>query len=348
MMTSFLGRPAMAAACSLCVLTASNLLAATADWAEEMTALPDSSWVTVPGESGWTPNVTLGSGGTWINTTNTGISGTGNNPTVEQSQYTIEYKFRFLQNVPTTDPLPGFVVGAFFYNSGGANPNNIGRTRHQIGYFPGGADLNFEVVGAGGNRHNIVDLNGGNDDFWLANEWQVVRVIFDDLAATPEMSMYLNGTLVRTVNNDFGDSLLVGQDDNLLAIGSQDNGNLVDTEWDYIRIKVGAIVPITEALNAPGGLTFDAADFNQDGKVDTTDFGTWQANFGLASGATAAQGDADADGNVDGGDFLIWQAQYGRGVGSLASASAVPEPSACLLLLCTSTSALVRPGRRRR
>ena len=74
------------------------------------------------------------------------------------------------------------------------------------------------------------------------------------------------------------------------------------------------------------------ADFNQDGRVDGTDFLIWQQNFGTPSGATMNDGDANGDGTVDGQDFLIWQTQFGSPAGSGASPSAVPEPAALILL----------------
>jgi hypothetical protein len=51
------------------------------------------------------------------------------------------------------------------------------------------------------------------------------------------------------------------------------------------------------------------ADFNLDNKVNLTDFGILQANFG--AGTTRAQGDADGDGDVDLSDFGILQSSMG-------------------------------------
>ena len=60
---------------------------------------------------------------------------------------------------------------------------------------------------------------------------------------------------------------------------------------------------------------------------------------------TLVPGDFDGDGDVDGNDFLIWQrnpsignlsdwqANYGAGIGPLTAATAVPEPTALLLLV---------------
>lgn len=84
------------------------------------------------------------------------------------------------------------------------------------------------------------------------------------------------------------------------------------------------------AINRPT-LTFDyskpvavAGDFNGDGMVDGNDLTDpalgWNARYGT---------------DLDGSDFLVWQRNYGTGV-LLASATAVPEPSALILLVATS------------
>ena len=71
-----------------------------------------------------------------------------------------------------------------------------------------------------------------------------------------------------------------------------------------------------------------AADFNEDGDVDESDFDTWKLNFGLNSGATHFQGDANTDAAVNGSDFLTWQRQFMNTPPALLTVNAVPEPSA--------------------
>jgi hypothetical protein len=67
-------------------------------------------------------------------------------------------------------------------------------------------------------------------------------------------------------------------------------------------------------------------DFDGDGDVDSDDLTQWQGDFGLNPDS-----DADNDGDSDGMDFLAWQLNF-SGASPLAAASAVPEPSAAVLL----------------
>jgi hypothetical protein len=81
-----------------------------------------------------------------------------------------------------------------------------------------------------------------------------------------------------------------------------------------------------------------AADFDRNGMVDAVDFAIWTANFGNGS-----QGDADFNGRVDGRDFLVWQRQRGSGP---QPTKAVPEPTACAMLVVALTSHGFAVGRR--
>ena len=80
------------------------------------------------------------------------------------------------------------------------------------------------------------------------------------------------------------------------------------------------------ALTLSGGGGF-AADFNNDGKVNSLDLAAWKTAFG----ATPV-GDADNDNDSDGVDFLLWQRQFGSGGATVPAATAVPEPATAALL----------------
>ncbi len=110
--------------------------------------------------------------------------------------------------------------------------------------------------------------------------------------------------------------------------------------------------------NAAPPVKLHSGDFNASSSVDGTDFLTWQRNSGTFNGGFAipfALGNANIDAIIDGADLAIWESQYAtdapiadwsNGVGRfefdniigilpppLASASAVPEPASCWLIL---------------
>lgn len=230
---------------SLVLGLSQGLFAAVADWAEEMRTTvsgSDKSWYNFEGT--WGSTVDSSSGETWKNLTNNGHIATQQNPTVGQTKWTIEYKFKFLTAVPQDQ---GQVIGAYFYNNGNTpSTGNVARQRNQFGYIAGDADVMFEPIYAGDNRFNYEDIG-----LFAVNEWQTVRINFDDTAAPAAMSMYINDALIKTVSHQSGNSLIGGQDDPVMSLGAQDSGGtLVDVEWDYLRIKTGSVVPIGEALNA--------------------------------------------------------------------------------------------------
>jgi hypothetical protein len=76
-----------------------------------------------------------------------------------------------------------------------------------------------------------------------------------------------------------------------------------------------------------------AADFDEDGDVDTGDLAAWQLGYGTSTGGEYYLGDADGDGDVDGQDFLVWQQQFGSS--TLQAATAVPEPTSMCAVIGT-------------
>jgi parallel beta-helix repeat protein len=86
-----------------------------------------------------------------------------------------------------------------------------------------------------------------------------------------------------------------------------------------------------------------AADFNNNGVVDSGDLAAWASGAGIAAGATKMQGDADGDHDVDGADFLIWQRQV-----TPPGATAAPEPAAAVLGAIAMGVSMGRSGAKRR
>jgi hypothetical protein len=83
------------------------------------------------------------------------------------------------------------------------------------------------------------------------------------------------------------------------------------------------------------------ADFNNDTKVDGTDFLIWQR--GLGTGTGNAQGDANGDSAVTSADLTIWKSQFGGS--AIVAGALVPEPGSGVLI---AALALIASGRFRR
>jgi hypothetical protein len=72
-------------------------------------------------------------------------------------------------------------------------------------------------------------------------------------------------------------------------------------------------------------------DFNGDMTVTGDDLAIWREAFGDAN---SGQADASGDGVADGRDFLLWQRGLGSVATTVATNSAVPEPSGSLPMIC--------------
>ena len=183
------------------------------------------------------------------------------------------------------------------------------------------------------------------------------QVSFEHVAfdATAELSIELGGT---TPGSQF-DQLTVAGD---ATLGGQLTVSLIDSftpsaGQTFTILTAGDVAGAftNELLPAVPGLFFDViynpnsvvltvspaftADFDNDGDVDAADLAQWQGDFGAN-----ALSDADDDGDSDGADFLAWQRQLGSGAG-VASAEAVPEPSASVLGLLAVSIVVASRGR---
>ena len=81
-------------------------------------------------------------------------------------------------------------------------------------------------------------------------------------------------------------------------------------------------------------------DLDGNGIVDGGDFAEWASDYGFDGGS-----DLTGDGHTDGADFLVWQRTFGRSVlaGGSNDVTAIPEPSAVLLLFSGSLVGVVVP-----
>lgn len=127
--------------------------------------------------------------------------------------------------------------------------------------------------------------------------------------------------------------------DTSVLFGDPADGDPEDSH-SWTSISTGVHTGLADAVIQVVSQLSDA-DFDDDGRVDGTDFRIWQN--GQNGGTMHSQGDANLDGAVDDYDLQVWEAQYGStAFGPLAS---VPEPSAVGLLLIALVSGAI-PTRR--
>ncbi len=75
-----------------------------------------------------------------------------------------------------------------------------------------------------------------------------------------------------------------------------------------------AVASWTAKTPNPGSafVPYHAADFNEDGLVNQSDYDIWRAHYGKASGVTKADGDANSDGLVNAADYTVWRDNLGH------------------------------------
>jgi hypothetical protein len=202
------------------------------------------------------------------------------------------------------------IAGNFLANPADKHPNRSdvapGDNRNNS------ATLGFEIFDSSGasliDVGGVADLDGAVIDLDLMGGFTpTVGATFDLLEAS---SFGATGT---------GTTQNVGTGEGFM-LASEDAGMF------SLAVVTGSGVETLRATFLGGGGGF-TADFDNDGDVDGADLTVWRNNFG----PTDADGDADGDGDSDGSDFLTWQQQVGSGLATPA-ASAIPEPSAALLL----------------
>jgi len=87
-----------------------------------------------------------------------------------------------------------------------------------------------------------------------------------------------------------------------------------------------------------------SADFNEDDRINGTDFLVWQRGLGV--GASLEEGDANGDGQVNSADLAVWRFQFGATGAVVPAGSMIPEPTG--IALTAALASLIHSGRRRR
>ncbi|QDU91246.1 hypothetical protein Pla175_46660 [Pirellulimonas nuda] len=182
------------------------------------------------------------------------------------------------------------------------------------------------------------DNNGGRLGFAIRNPMD-----FTEMTVAGDATFASGGLIDVTFVSP--SSLAVGQTYNLLTVfGTLDRGtaglNLLPS---MLPGGLGARPVFTstgfsiEIISGAAGTLI--GDLNGDNIVDQADLDIWSMNVGVLTGATPAIGDTDGDGDVDGADYFNIFGNLGAVIG-IGSIAAVPEPSACVLMLLAGAGLL--------
>ncbi|MEO0531515.1 MAG: dockerin type I domain-containing protein, partial [Planctomycetota bacterium] len=207
-------------------------------------------------------------------------------------------------------------------------------------YIPYDETENLFAAGLVDSDGTIVSSSDG-----LGTEWTLVReedgfgfpqyrLSFTDAEKNPE-----NGMLLLTPTGDFDSQANNENRDNSMLYETDGNDFLIrgidhisdgqtdlfvdfqDTGFMFAYVDFDSPIFIEAAPMFPG-------DANGDGTVDLLDLDILGSNFGTTEGAGFADGDFNGDGAVDLLDLDILGGNFGQS----ASAVAVPEPSAMVLV----------------
>lgn len=174
---------------------------------------------------------------------------------------------------------------------------------------------------------NNISFSGNTSDVFLSgvihsfNTWNGIPVNAADFLS-------LDDAIARGPRNPDG-SLPISDFLRLVA-----DSNLIDAGTD-VGLPFNGAAPDLGAFETSPAIVYAAADFDEDGDVDADDLASWQAGYGMLTGAARADGDADEDGDVDGADFLAWQRGYTTTLSALQAHLAVPEPYTFSMLFLT-------------
>jgi hypothetical protein len=86
-------------------------------------------------------------------------------------------------------------------------------------------------------------------------------------------------------------------------------------------------------------------DYNANGVVDAADYVAWRNTSGQTGVTPGTGADGNSSGTIDPGDYDYWRARFGNAAGSgslAATGSAIPEPTAVLLLIAGTIAHCLR------
>lgn len=221
---------------------------------------------------------------------------------------------------------------------------------------------------AGNSRATVENPNEDPNRIWHPTQWighediqTNGEAMIADVVSTPgsiDAFVDFHSTIPASAGDDFGFIEISEGDANakfwIELRNLQPNIQQVEstgTGWtsaNFADVVLGADVDITfetefgnnrplsyyQTLGENWGIAFfrdfvdvTPGDFNLDGAVDAADYTVWRDNFGNSESILYTAG--DGSGTVDQGDYNLWVANFG----TIASSTAVPEPTTAILLM---------------
>lgn len=190
-------------------------------------------------------------------------------------------------------------------------------------------DLTFEQAGTYRAYYRARGFNGSTDSLYVPDDFDVDPDTADTLSSDGNFSWESGGTFTVA-------SAQVGVPLEFRLARRESMAEL-----DAFVLDLDLSLSDSE-LDALFDITYDAADFDEDGDVDSDDLLIWQDGFGIASAAEHTNGDADEDGDVDGRDFLAWQSGFTGAGTPLAQTAQIPEPTTGVIAVFGFIGFLIR------
>lgn len=165
--------------------------------------------------------------------------------------------------------------------------------------------------------------NGGGNKSLTSFDWVDVT---GDVLLAGSVSVQLTAGFTLSLQQEF----------EIINVGGTLTGSFAGKPQDSVVAVLGGIPLLVNYQGGDGNdvvlytpASFEA-DFDSDLDVDTADLAQWEGDYGI-NGLS----DANGDGLSNGLDFLIWQQQFGYDATPLVAATtAIPEPTAALMLGC--------------
>lgn len=242
-------------------------------------------------------------------------------------------------------------VDNFFFQQGVANWLTLEALGTSFSEDPDGIPLSgdeftidFDPDDLDQDGYVSVDLNGTPT---LVRSFQITN--FDDMGA--QESQFVNTEYEpndELVINDplyvNGDSVTGTQLTNIMTTFTESivgTGSTLTLTLDVFNNGGNEYVVFDDIVLASGAVVGLDGDFNNDGEVDAADYTIWRDNLGGDASTLNGNGDGDSDVDID--DYNLWAGNFGASSSpSAASASAVPEPAAALLMLCGVAGLITR------